>query len=62
MDEWLTVDEIAESLRVEGQTVRRWLRAGELRGINFGGKTGWRVRRPDLEAFIQHRFEGKIAA
>lgn len=62
MDEWLTTEEISEALKVEPRTVRRWLRSGELRGINFGGKTGWRVRRQDLDAYIEQQFEGKAAA
>lgn len=55
---WLTVAEVADRLRVTPQTVQRWLRSGKLRGHNFSGRTGYRIRREDLEAFEsgeQHR-------
>jgi excisionase family DNA binding protein len=53
MDErWFTVEQIATTLQVHEQTVRRWLREHALAGRYFGGKTGWRVRERDLEAFL----------
>lgn len=61
-DRWYTVSDIAESLRVHEQTVRRWLRSGELAGYNFGGKTGYRIREEDLERFLETKFEGKEVA
>jgi len=51
--QWLTVQQIADSLQLDGQTVRRWLRAGELRGVLLSDKAGWRVRPEDLEAFLR---------
>lgn len=48
----LTVPEIAEAMRVNPETVRRWLRTGELRGIQTGRKAGWRVRERDYQAFL----------
>lgn len=64
MDErWLTVAEICERLRVHEETVRRWLREGKLPGRAFGGRTGYRVRESDLEAFLsQEPDEKKVAA
>lgn len=61
-DEWLTVAEIAEKLKVHVETVRRWLRTGRLAGHNFGGKMGYRVRARELEAFWQREMEGKDLA
>ena len=53
MDErWYTVEQIATTLQVHEQTVRRWLRTHALTGRYFGGKTGWRVRQSDLDAFL----------
>ncbi|HZQ37077.1 MAG TPA: helix-turn-helix domain-containing protein [Dehalococcoidia bacterium] len=50
----LTVAEVAARLRLNPETVRRWLKAGRLRGYRLGGtKAGWRVRVSDLEAFKQ---------
>jgi excisionase family DNA binding protein len=58
-DRWLTVAEIVERLRVHEQTVRRWLRSGELPGRALGRKAGWRVRETDLEEFMRR---GKLKA
>jgi excisionase family DNA binding protein len=53
MDErWFTVEQIASTLHIHQQTVRRWLRERALPGRFFGGKTGWRVRESDLNYFL----------
>lgn len=66
MDRLLTVDQVADRLQVNEQTVRRWLRDGDLSGIAFGGRTGWRVSPEDLALFLEKRREdaetGKAAA
>ena len=63
---WRTVAEIVDELRVHEQTVRRWIREGQLRAYNFGGKTGYRIKEEDFETFLETRAEfpqvGKIAA
>ena len=62
-ERWFTVAQIAQRLQVHPETVRRWLREGRLRGRNFGGKGGYRVRERDLEAFLAEEPNGsKIAA
>jgi excisionase family DNA binding protein len=63
-DEWLTVADVADQLKVTAQTVQRWLRAGNLAGLNLGGKAGYRIKTTDLERFIEHRYrpEGNAAA
>ena len=64
-DEWLTVHDVVRLLGVHEDTVRRWLRAGRLKGRNFGGKAGYRIRRADLDAFLfgeQDAAESKTAA
>ncbi len=63
--EWLTVDEVADLFRVNIETVRRWIRAGELPVLDLGGpRVGYRVRRADLDDFIAKRYGplGKAAA
>lgn len=50
-DDFLTVAEIAEMLRVNPQTVRNWLDRGELPGVRVGARRV-RVRRRDLDAFL----------
>jgi excisionase family DNA binding protein len=64
-ERWLTVEEIVALLKVHEQTVRRWLRTGELRGVLLGRKAGYRIRASDLEAFLAEREaseKGKAAA
>ena len=70
-DELLTVDEVARRLRVHPETVRRYLRAGQLRGVRFGGRrTGWRIRASEVELVLSgakqlelpSRDVGKLAA
>jgi len=63
--EWLTVDEVAETFRVNIETVRRWIRAGDLPALTLGGpRSGYRIKRGDLDAFIAARYGamGKAAA
>lgn len=54
---WLTTAEVAERLRVTEDTVRRWIRNGDLPVLNLGGfRAGHRIRDADLEAFIAERY------
>ena len=46
--ELLTVQEAAERLKLNPQTVRRWIRRGLLPGTKIGRKE-WRIREGDLE-------------
>ncbi len=52
---WLTVDDISKGLKVHPQTVRRWLRTGELHGVLMGDKAGYRVHPDDLDIFLRNR-------
>jgi excisionase family DNA binding protein len=54
-ERWYSVADIAQMLEVHEQTVRDWLKAGELIGYRFSGKTGYRVRQGDLEQFLATR-------
>jgi len=64
--EWLTVEEVAETFRVNIETVRRWIRAGDLPALTLGGpRSGYRIKRADLDTFIASRYGssmGKAAA
>jgi excisionase family DNA binding protein len=51
----LTLDEVAERLGVNVETVRRWVRNGEIEVIDFGGRAGYRVTEQALERFIRGR-------
>jgi excisionase family DNA binding protein len=62
-ERWLDVREIVALLSVHEQTVRRWIKQGDLPAIMFGRKGGYRVKASDLDAFLQLQAEkGKAAA
>jgi excisionase family DNA binding protein len=52
-ENWLTTEEIAKDLKVNVNTVRRWIQSGELVALDVGGE--YRVSREDYENFIQRR-------
>jgi excisionase family DNA binding protein len=47
----LSPNNVAERLNISPLTVRRWLKAGKLKGVRLGRL--WRVLERDLEAFLQ---------
>ncbi len=64
-EDWLTVPTVAERLGVSQETVRRWIRAGEIAVLDLGGpKAGYRIREADLDVFLTKRYGpvSKIAA
>lgn len=50
-DQYQTVKDIADRLKVAEATVRHWIREGDLRAIDVG--KGWRIADADLEAFLR---------
>jgi len=53
---YFTVKQIAEKLHIHPETIRQWIRAGDLRGFLMGGtKSGFRVAASDLDDFIARR-------
>jgi len=48
---FLTSEQVAEALQVDVETVRRYLRAGKLRGRKLSPKC-WRISEASLRAFI----------
>ena len=50
-DQYQTVREVADRLKVSEATVRGWIHDGALRAIEVG--KGWRVADTDFEAFLQ---------
>jgi excisionase family DNA binding protein len=63
--EWLTVDDVAKQLKVDEETVRRWIRKGDLAVLSLGAaRSGYRIRTDELERFVNERYGrvGKAAA
>lgn len=50
-DEYQTVREVADRLKVSEATVRGWIRDGALRAIEIG--KGWRIADNDLGRFLE---------
>lgn len=50
--QWLTVEEAADIAKVHEQTIRRWLRAGTLKGHLISRRAGYRIQSDDLSAFM----------
>jgi excisionase family DNA binding protein len=51
-EDLLTVEEVANWLRVNPQTVRHWIDRGELHALHVGVRTV-RVRQSDLDRFLE---------
>jgi excisionase family DNA binding protein len=52
LETYWTVEEIAENLKVDQETVRRWLQDGKLKGVKVG--KNWRVSTDALAEFIKN--------
>ena len=48
----LTAQQVAEQLLVEPKSVRRWLKAGKLKGYRLPGGD-WRVRQDDVDGMLK---------
>jgi excisionase family DNA binding protein len=61
--ETLTVAEVAEIVGVHAQTVRRWLRDGQIEGTLITRQTGYRIRRSEVDRLLEEGLrEGKELA
>lgn len=54
MASYLTTSDVANRLNVSLDTVRRWLRSGELKGSPFG-RAGYRIELADFQEFFNRR-------
>jgi putative molybdopterin biosynthesis protein len=57
MDEFLTVSEIAELLKLNQQTIRNWIDAGKLPAFRIGRRV--RVKREDFERLLEESYSGR---
>lgn len=49
---FFNVKDVADILSVNEETVRRWVRRGELKADPIGGRVGYRISTDDLEDFL----------
>lgn len=52
-DEIWTIRELAEYLKLKEKTAYALVAKGEIPGFKVGGS--WRFKKPDIEAWIEHR-------
>ncbi len=50
--QFVTVDEAAERIGVHSQTIRRWLRSGQMLGTLINRQTGYRIRKDEVERVL----------
>jgi excisionase family DNA binding protein len=62
-DQLLTVADVAGRIGAHEQTVRGWIKNGELKAARFGTRIGYRIKRSDYEDFLHRRtLTGAITA
>lgn len=59
-ENYQTVREVADRLKVAEATVRHWIKLGDLRAIDIG--KGWRIANTDLEQFLERHRSAPRAA
>ena len=52
--EWMTVEEIAQELRVKESTVREWIRQKRLKAAKIG--RDYRIKKEDYQKFINESY------
>jgi excisionase family DNA binding protein len=52
-DEWFSVEEVAQKLKMDDETIRKWIRRKLLKAYKFG--RDYRIRREDFDQFIKER-------
>ena len=55
-DRLLTIQDVADRLRLHAKTVRRWIDGGELPAFRLGRQ--WRIDQRDLRKFLRERWSG----
>lgn len=48
---WLSIEDVAERLHVNSETVRRWLQSGEMKGYKMGKQ--WRIKESDVDSIFK---------
>ena len=51
-EELWTVEEVADRMKVNPETIRRWIRTGRLKAANIGRSAGYRVSESEIQRFL----------
>ena len=55
-EELWTVEQVAAYLKLNPETIRRWVRRGELEAISLGSdRAGFRIRQSEVERIVRRR-------
>ncbi len=54
-ERWYTVEELAQRWRVNAETVRRWVRSGQIVALVLGQKAGFRFAASEVRRFEEAR-------
>jgi excisionase family DNA binding protein len=53
-EEYLTVNEVAERLKINPETVRVWIRESKIRATNLGARrAGYRIPKSEVQRILQ---------
>lgn len=55
-DRFLTLDDVAEILKISWSQSYALVRSGELKAVKIGGRGQWRVEHAQLEAYIERLY------
>lgn len=55
-DQFLTVAEVANALKLNQQTIRNWIDAGTLPAVRIGRRV--RIKRADFERLVEQSYTG----
>lgn len=53
MSKLMNIDEVADYLRLQKQTIYNWLSQGKISGLKVGGV--WRFDRKDIDSWLRSR-------
>ena len=62
--DWLTIQEVADLLKISRDTIERWINTGCLRAVDVGARNAssrrrtWRISSGSLERFLETRANG----
>ena len=59
-ESYLTVAEVAETLKLNQQTVRNWIDQGSLPALRVGRRV--RIKRSDFERILEESYNGRAAS